>query len=104
MPPSGIEGLVTIEPVCPEIQDSEPCESAPFEAALVIKELESGRDVATVQSEVDGTFLIELPPGEYIVEPASQGKFVPPFADSQQVTVNEGEFTAVEIVFDSGIR
>lgn len=104
MPPSGIEGLVTIEPVCPEIQDSEPCESAPFEAALVIKELESGRDVATVQSAVDGTFLVKLPPGEYIVEPASQGKFVPPFADSQQVTVHEGEFTAVEIVFDSGIR
>lgn len=102
---SGIEGIVTIGPSCPaEIEDSERCEPKPFEATLVIREADSEDEVATVKSAADGTFRVELPPGEYIVEPESRNQFVPPYADPQYVTVREGEYTAIEIVYDSGIR
>jgi len=101
---SGIEGSVTIGPTCPAIRDNEPCENAPYEATLIIKTAGTGREVATVDSGADGTFSVELPPGDYIVEPDSGNQFVPPYADEQLVTVHEGEFTVIEIVYDSGIR
>jgi hypothetical protein len=103
-PTSGIEGVATIKPVCPEAQDSDPCESEPYETRLVIKELESGDEITTVQTAVDGTFHVSLPPGEYLVEPQEPESFVAPFADAQTVTVREGEFSAIEVVYDSGIR
>ena len=96
--------MVTIQPVCPEIQDSEPCQSTPFETTLLIKELKSGDEVAAVQTAGDGTFRIALPPGEYIVEPEEPESFVAPFADPQIVTVHEGAFSAIEVVYDSGVR
>ena len=103
-PTSGIEGLVTIQPVCPESQDSDPCQGAPFETTLVIRELQSGEEVATVQSAADGTFRVPLPPGEYIVEPPEPESFVAPFAGPQIITVHEGEFSSIEVVYDSGVR
>jgi hypothetical protein len=102
---SGIEGIVTIGPRCPaETQDSESCENAPFEATIVIREADSEDAVATVKSAADGTFRVELPPGEYVVEPESRNQFVPPYADAQHVAVYEGKFTTIEIAYDSGIR
>ena len=103
-PASGIEGVVTIKPVCPEAQDLDPCENEPYETTLVIKEMESRAVMATVQTAADGTFRVSLPPGEYLVEPQEPESFVAPFADPQRVTVREGEFSTVEVVYDSGIR
>ena len=101
---SGIEGVVIIQPTCPEAQNSDPCESAPFKTTLIIRELESGDEAATVQTAEDGTFRIALPPGAYIVEPVEPESFVAPFADPQIVTVHEGEYSAIEVVYDSGVR
>ena len=101
---SGIDGTVTIGPTCPESQDSASCPRQPYEAKLVIREAETEREVATVQSGADGVFRVELPPGEYVVEPDSPSQFVPPYADPQNVTVQEGQFTTIEIFYDSGIR
>jgi hypothetical protein len=103
-PASGIEGLVTLKPVCPEAQDVDPCENEPYETTLVIKEMERGDVVTTVQTAADGTFRVALPPGKYIVEPQEPESFVAPFADPQSVIVREGEFSAIEVVYDSGIR
>jgi hypothetical protein len=103
-PASGIEGSVMIKPVCPEAQDLEPCENEPYETTLVIKEMESRDVVATIQTAADGTFRVSLPPGEYLVEPQEPESFVAPFADAQIVAVREGEFKAIEVVYDSGIR
>jgi hypothetical protein len=101
---SGIVGLATIKPVCPEGQDMDPCSSEPYETTLVIKEMESGDVVITVQTAADGTFRVTLPPGEYLVQPQEPESFVAPFAEPQSVTVREGEFSAIEVVYDSGIR
>lgn len=101
---SGIKGLVTIGPTCPESRDAEECERAPYEAKLVIKDLETGEEAARVQSGEDGAFSVELAPGEYVVEPAKRNTLVPPYADPQTVIVREGAFTSIEIVYDSGVR
>lgn len=101
---AGIEGMVTIGPTCPEGQDSASCPREPHETTLIIREAGTGREMATVNSGVDGLFRVELPPGEYIVEPDTPSQFVPPFAEPQNVTVQEGKFTAIEIFYDSGIR
>ena len=104
MSASGIEGTVTIGPITPAIQDGDSSGHRPYETTLVVKEAGSGRQAATVDSGADGAFRIELPPGEYVIEPASRNQLVPPYADPQEVTVVEGEFTVIEIMFDSGIR
>lgn len=104
MQKSGIEGTVTIGPTCPEGQDNDDCPREPFETTLIIREAGTEREVATVESGADGTFRIELQPGEYIVEPDTPNQFVPPFAEPQDVTVQRGEFTVIEIFYDSGIR
>ncbi len=101
---SGVAGTVTIGPTCPELQDGDRCERVPFETTLLIRELKTGRKVITVQSGADGAFRVELPPGDYILEPASQGGFLPPYADSQQVTIHARQFTVIEMAYDSGIR
>ena len=102
--PSGIKGMVTIGPTCPESRDAEDCEREPYEAKLIITNLETGEEAARVQSAKDGIFRVELAPGEYVVGPAKQNNLVPPYADPQKVAVREGEFTAIEIAYDSGIR
>ena len=101
---SGIEGMVTIGPSRPEIQESTSGTDKPFEATIVIKDAATERQVAIVQSAANGQFSIELPPGEYILEPASPRPFVPPYAKTQSVTVQEGQITTVNVVYDSGIR
>jgi len=105
---SGIEGVVTLGPIAPvtqpEPRGDEPDEYRPYEATILFRDAATQREVASVRSGADGTFLIELPPGRYIVEPTSRNQFVPPYASQQNVTVHEGEFTTIEIVYDTGIR
>lgn len=101
---SGIEGVVSIGPTCPESLDGASCPREPYETTLIIREAGTEREVAAVQSEVDGAFRVDLQPGEYIVEPDSPNPFVPPYAEPQNVIVQEGIFTVIEILYDSGIR
>jgi hypothetical protein len=101
---SGIEGSVTIGPVSAENQDSSSHGYEPFETTIVFKEAAMEREVAAVRSGADGTFRVSLPPGEYIVEPASSNQFVPPYSDPQRVTVRQGRVTFIEIIYDTGIR
>jgi hypothetical protein len=96
--------MVSIGPTCPESQDSASCPREPYETTLIIREAGTGREVVTMQSGADGVFRVEIPPGDYIVEPNTPNQFVPPYAEPQNVTVQGGEFTVIEIIYDSGIR
>ncbi len=100
---SGIEGLVTIGPMCPVMQEDTPCPDQPFQATIVIED-EGGDEVATVESAEDGSFRIELAPGSYTLIPQSPNPGAPPHAGEQQVEVEAGAFTEVTIQYDSGIR
>ncbi len=97
---SGIKGTVTIGPTAPLAEPGQSQES-PYAARIVIKNAK-GKQVAGFDTGADGFFSVTLPPGEYVVEPQTQGTL--PFAKSQQVTVEPHRFSTVRVRFDSGIR
>ena len=61
---SGVEGRVTIGPMCPVVQQGTECPDAPYSAALVVED-ERGREVARIESSPDGSFRVALSPGTY---------------------------------------
>jgi hypothetical protein len=102
-PSSGIEGLVTIGPVCPVERVDTPCPDKPYQATIVVKDGQGG-EAARVQSGKDGRFRAALAPGAYTLAPQSSSQGSYPFAPEQQVEVQAGVFTTVSVQFDSGIR
>jgi len=105
-PPSGIEGVVVLGPTCPVestpgANDPVPCVT-PYSAQLVVLDGENAV-VARVTSSADGTFRVNLPPGEYIVAPAT-GTDSYPIANPVSVTVVNGQFVPIEVNYDTGIR
>lgn len=105
-PPSGIRGVVLLGPTCPGgpdpgANDPVPCVT-PYAASLVILDSEGAR-VQNVTSDADGKFQVELPPGEYVVTPAT-GADTYPIAQPVSVTVSAGAYVDVQINYDTGIR
>jgi hypothetical protein len=100
---SGITGVVLIGPMCPVMRLDDPCPDQPFAATLLIRDSQ-GRELCTVSSGDDGRFQVDLPAGSYEVVPVAGGASGPPFAAAQWVTVVPGQYTAVTVTYDSGIR
>ena len=108
---SGIEGLVTIGPMCPVEQIDTPCPDQPYQATIVVKD-HRGVEVERIESGEDGTFSVALAPSEYTLLSHSYEEGGVPYvgephvriASEQQVEVREGLYTHVEVQFDSGIR
>ena len=100
---SGVEGMVFLGPTCPAAQSGTECPDLPFEAALAVLNL-AGEEVARGKSEADGTFRIPLPPGEYVLVPEQPSPDVPPFASPIEFEVEAGEYTELDIRYDSGVR
>jgi hypothetical protein len=99
---SGIQGQVTIGPACPgPVRIETPCPDRPFQATLTILD-QNNQVVAKVQTDSQGNFHIALPPGTYIIQSATSAAM--PRAGDQTVTVTKGQFTQVNITFDSGMR
>jgi hypothetical protein len=69
---------------------------------LTIIRLSDGEKIARVASADDGYFRVLLAPGRYLVEPEQGQPF--PTAPSQEVTVEAGRFTRIQVGYDSGIR
>ena len=104
-PPSGIRGTVLLGPTCPVSgtpgdDNPVPCVTA-YAASLVVLDTESAV-VARVTSGTDGKFQVDLPPGEYVVTPAT-GADTYPIAQPVSVTVQPGTYVDVEINYDTGI-
>lgn len=97
---SGIEGQVTIGPMCPVVMLNDPCPDQPYQATVDVLDA-SGKQVAQFQSDAQGRFKVALAPGVYTIRPQRAGIARAP---QQDVTVIAGQFTPVEIVYDSGIR
>jgi hypothetical protein len=102
LPTSGIEGRVLIGPACPgPVKADQPCPDEPYQATVSVLR-EDGAPVTQFNSGADGLFLILLPPGRYILHPQSPGAY--PRAGDQTIIVQDGLFSQVEILYDSGIR
>jgi len=97
---TGIEGEVYIGPLRP-VEKEGAANRKPYQARITVFD-QTGREVAAVDSTVDGKLFIALPPGNYLLRPESPGPHAR--ASEQQVTVAPGNVTRVEIIYDSGIR
>lgn len=97
---SGIEGRITIGPMCPVVRPGESCPDKPFSAEVSVR---NGRDreVARFRSDEQGRFRVALKPGAYTLVPKPYGIQRAP---ETSATVTEGQFTTVDISYDSGIR
>jgi len=106
-PPSGIRGTVILGPTCPvsvEPGSFDPVPSAcltPYAAQMVVLDDEN-KVVAHIASGNDGTFKVDVPPGDYIVTPATNDSY--PIAQPVSVTVVPGQYVTVQINYDTGIR
>jgi hypothetical protein len=105
LPPSGIVGTVILGPTCPVgsepgAYDPVPC-LTPYAAQLVV--LDANNSVAArVSSTDEGSFRVDLPPGDYVITPLGGDPF--PIAQPLNVRVTVGEYVAVQVNYDSGIR
>jgi hypothetical protein len=97
---SGIAGDVILQPVSP-VERPGSSNSRPYQAMIGVVDT-AGRIIAEVRSDAHGRFDIVLEPGTYVVRPESAAIY--PHAPAQTVTVADGRFTRVHIVYDSGIR
>jgi hypothetical protein len=100
---SGIEGTVTIGPICPVVTEESPCPDQPFQAEIFVLD-EEFNVVLSFKSGRDGTFRVDLAPGAYRVVPLAPNGDLPPIAPEQDVVVRAGGYTHVAIQYDSGIR
>ena len=106
-PTSGIRGNVVLGPTCAvesEPGANDPVPSAcltPYAAQLVVLDSEN-KVVAQIASAGDGTFTVDLPPGDYVVTPATSDSY--PIAQPVPVSVSPGQYATVQINYDTGIR
>lgn len=106
-PPSGIKGTVILGPTCPVSGGGEsfnPVPAAcltPYAAQMVVLDGEN-KVVARISSGGDGTFKVDVPPGDYVVTPATNDSY--PIAQPVSVTVVPGQYVTVQINYDTGIR
>jgi hypothetical protein len=98
---SGIEGIVTIGPMCPVMQENVPCPDQPYQATLTVLTT-SGKKVTQFQTDEKGHFRVNLSPGDYILHPKSPN--VMPSAADMPFTVNAHKYALLKISYDSGIR
>ena len=98
---TGLTGTVLRGPVTPVCQVNVPCD-APFAASFEVRR--NGRQVATFSSDAQGHFQVRLAPGQYLIVPAPDAPVMNPSAQSKTVDVGFEGLTAVELLFDTGIR
>lgn len=100
---SGIEGHVTQGPVCPgpvRIGDTS-CSNKPYQATITIQDQQQNQ-IDQIKTDSNGYFKVELTPGTYILHPEPGKPF--PTAPDQTITIPQGQFIQVSIVYDTGIR
>lgn len=101
---SGIQGIVTIGPTCPveKLPPDPNCADKPYKANLEVS-TKDGKLVKRFSSGDDGKFKVSLLTGEYVVKNDSSSSILPRMAP-MNVIIKSGQFTEVNISFDSGIR
>jgi hypothetical protein len=104
-PGTGLEITAAAGPVCPveTIPPDPGCEPRLVPNATIVVKDKTGATVATVVTDANGTVLVGLPAGDYVVEPqAAEGLMGT--AASEPVTVVNGTITQILVLYDTGIR
>ncbi|MBI5351596.1 MAG: carboxypeptidase regulatory-like domain-containing protein [Chloroflexi bacterium] len=98
---SGIEGVVTVGPMCPVMRVDTPCPDQFYQAKLTVLTT-GGKKIMQFQTDENGRFRIALAAGDYVLHPESPNGL--PSAADKPFNVEEHKFTQLEISYDSGIR
>lgn len=101
---SGVFGHVVVDAGCPPAPHQKTCPDQPMAARLTVTRTDTGGEVATVETESDGTFRIPLDPGSYVLTPANLAGAPMPSSHPISVEVRDHEFSEVSVRFDSGVR
>lgn len=101
---TGITGHASAGPTCPVEQPGDPaCAPRPVAGAVVVVTDASGAEVGKATTLPDGSFAIELPPGDYSVQAGPvEGVMSAPAVVA--VTVQAGSLALVDLQYDTGIR
>lgn len=87
--------------MCPVVRLDQPCPDQPYQSNLTVLN-RAGKMIAQVRADVNGFYRLALLPGDYSMHPESPN--VMPHAQDQLFSVLAGQFTKLDIVYDSGIR
>ena len=100
---TGVEGIVTIGPMCPVIQVGQSCPDKPYAAELTVASA-FGTIIARGLADADGSFRIPLPAGDYLLQVQATDGSPFPGPASLPFSVSEGAWTRLDVTMDSGIR
>lgn len=101
---SGIRGVILRGPTCPveRIPPDPMCADKPYETLVsVFKSTDLVHAVAFAQSGADGTFVINLPPGNYVI---GAGESMLPRCPQVELDVLAHSYATTTISCDTGVR
>lgn len=102
---SGVRGVATSGPTCPVVRDPpDPnCADRPVGGAEIVVFASDGREAARTTTAADGSFELELAPGDYRIVPGPVEGLMGTAAE-QDVRVTLGAMSDISLFYDTGIR
>jgi hypothetical protein len=102
---TGIAITATAGPTCPveRVPPDPACAPRPVADATILVVDDQGKTVATVATGADGTVLVAVPAGNYVLQPQAVTGMMGG-AEPMNVTVVDGAATPAAISYDTGIR
>lgn len=101
---SGVRGAATVDVGCPVLEGDSPCPRTPLRARITVHPRGSEHQIAATETDDDGRFEIGLTAGDYDVRGVNLTGQPVPRAMPVQIQVQPGQYTEIDIEFDSGIR
>ncbi len=102
---TGIAITAAAGPVCPveRVPPDPACATRPVADATILVVDDLGKTVATVATGADGTVLVAVPAGNYVLQPQPVTGMMGG-AEPVSVTVVDGSATPAAVSYDTGIR
>jgi hypothetical protein len=98
-------GHVTLFPACPVVEPGKDCDEQPLPGATMVVTDGAGREVARVQADVNGRFLLDLEPGTYQLVPQDvEGVLNPPSPVAFTIDPSAPGPIELDLIYDSGMR
>ncbi|MBC7836667.1 hypothetical protein H7X87_02710 [Acetobacteraceae bacterium] len=101
-----ISGTVLLGPMCPVMRDppEDQCADKPYQTRLVLTSADGSRVIKEFSSKSDGTFLIDVLPGEYGIRSVAAANMLPYCASSEIIRVRINDTATTSVSCDTGIR
>lgn len=100
---SGVRGVVVSGPQCPVVTKENPCPDLPVPGIVVSVSAPDGSVATQTRTDTEGRFAVAVAPGEYVLQPVVESGGAAS-STPLQVSVSDGEFVAVTLQVDTGIR